>query len=499
MKKLGLRDFVAPITTCMPCSGRPGAALGAAVFALCTVLVGCHKEDDGVAPQPDASPGTDALSTESPAADTAPAPVDANSAPADTNPTSVDANPAIDVGTAASPLQRELAPEVPAADLTTLSSDNAAFAFDLYAKLKAGNGDVAFSPVSISLALAMTYAGAANGTAAEMAKTLHFTLPSDQLHRAFNGLDQTLVSRGVGRPALDGSLMQLTIANSLWLDQSFLLRSSFLDTLAVNYGAGVNLVDFINTPDAARRGINAWVADQTAGKIAELLAPESISNSVRLVLANAIYFNAAWQSPFNATFNHSSSFTLLDGTVTSKSYMYQSLSIPAGPGTGFVAAALPYQDERLSMVIVLPDAGRFAEVESSLDGAGLASLVTGLTYQKVSLYLPPFHVDTHASLKDLLASLGMPSAFGPFADFSAMANDPLYISDVIHEAFVTVAEKGTEAGAATAVIMGDASISMDAGPPPLLVKADRPFLYFIYDKPTGAILFMGRVLDPAQP
>jgi len=499
MKRLGLGDFAAPITTCMSCYSRPGAALEAAIFALCTVLVGCHKNDgSGAAPQPDASTGMDALSTQVPTTEPAPAPVDANPAPADTKTPSVDANPAFDVGTAASPLQRELAPQVPTADLTTLASENAAFAFDLYAKLKAGHGDVAFSPASISLALAMTYAGAANGTAAEMAKTLHFTLPPDRLHRAFNGLDQTLVSRGEGRPALDGSLMRLTLANSLWLDRSFLLRSGFLDTLAVNYGAGVNLVDFINTPDAACQRINAWVSDQTAGKIAELLAPKSCNNSVRLVLANAINFNAAWQSPFNATFNHSSSFTLLDGTATSKSFMYQSMSIPAGQGSGFVAAVLPYQDDRLSMVIVLPDAGRFAEVESSLDGAGLATLVTGLTYQKVSLYLPPFHVDTHASLKAMLASLGMPSAFGPSADFSILANDPLYISDVIHEAFVTVAEKGTEAGAATAVIMGDGSISMDSGPPPMLVKADRPFLYFIYDKPTGAILFMGRVLDPAQ-
>jgi serpin B len=331
-----------------------------------------------------------------------------------------------------------------------------------------------------------------------MAKTLHFTLPQDRLHPAFNGLEQALTSRGAGRPAADGSLMRLTIANSLWLDRTFTLRNGFLDTMAVSYGAGVNLVDFINTPDIARQQINAWVSEQTAGNIPELLPPKIIDSHVRLVLADAIYFNAAWQSPFNATYNHSSSFTLLDGTAVPKQFMYQSSIMPAMQGTGFVAAALPYQDNQLSMVVVLPDAGRFTEIESSLDGTGLATLVKGLTYQKVSLYLPRFHIDTHASLKDMLIGLGMPTAFADGADFSGMASDPLKIGDVIHQAFITVAEKGTEAGAATAVIMVDASASMDAGPPPLLVKADRPYLYFIYDQPTGAILFMGRVLNPAQ-
>jgi len=147
---------------------------------------------------------------------------------------------------------------------------------------------------------------------------------------------------------------------------------------------------------------------------------------------------------------------------------------------------------------VVPDLGRFAEVEASLDATSFAALMKGLTNQKVDLYLPQFHIDTRASLKAMLASLGMPSAFTPGADFSGMSTEPLYISEVIHQAFVNVAEKGTEAGAATAVVLADASLAGDAGPPPLLIKAERPYLYFIYDVPTGAMLFMGRVLEPIQ-
>ena len=163
---------------------------------------------------------------------------------------------------------------------------------------------------------------------------------------------------------------------------------------------------------------------------------------------------------------------------------------------------MPYQDDRLSLVVVVPDAGKFADVESALDATSFGALLTGLTSQKVSLYLPPFRIDTRASLPDTLKKLGMLSAFCPNdADFSGMdGSRQLCISNIIHEAFIAVAEKGTEASAATAVELEDASIAADGGyePLPLLVKAERPFLYFLYDQPTGAILFMGSVLDPLQ-
>jgi serpin B len=455
--------------------------MGLASFVLLGMLPGCGSNPSEIlSGDPDAS----IIAADGSGLAVAPPPV-------------MDANPSLDGAQAASALQRELDPKVPAADMATLASDNGAFAFDLYRKLTADSGNVVFSPASVSIALAMTYAGAANATATEMAGAIHFTLPQVRLHRAFNGLDQMLASRGQELPA---GAARLNVANSMWLEQSYQLLPSFLDTLAWNYGAGVSLVDFIHAPDASRLKINAWAADRTSGKIAELLAPGMINDLTRLVLTNTVYFNAAWLNPFNALNNHANNFTLLDGSVASRNFMYASLSASAMQGAKFVAASLPYQDARLSMVVVVPDAGEFAQVEASFDWASLASLVNGAAYQKISLYLPPFHLDTRASLPEALKSLGMTSAFchpGP-ADFSAMGAGGLCISEVIHEAFITVAEQGTEAGAATAVVLADSSIAMDAGAPPLLVRADRPFLYFIYDNPTQTILFMGRVLDPNQ-
>jgi len=415
----------------------------------------------------------------------------------------VDANPTSAIGLAASSLEREMNPQVSAADSTTLASDNAAFAFDMYSKLKDARSNVVFSPASISLALAMTYAGAASTTATEMAQALHFTLPPDRLHRAFNALDQALASRGQGMLGADGGVMRLDIANSAWLERSYSLLPAYLDVLALNYGAGVNLVDFMGTPEASRVKINAWVSDKTQGNIAELLSPAMITSATKLVLTNAVYFNAAWKNPFNALYDHDNNFTLLDGSVTTRRYMYASLTgIKAKQGTNYVAAALPYQDDRLSLVVVVPDAGKFSDVESALDAKSFENLLTGLIAQKVSLYLPPFRIDTRASLPDTLKKLGMLSAFCPGdADFSGMdGTRQLCIKDVIHQAFIAVAEKGTEAAAATAVVMEDASMPGDGGsePPPLLVKAERPFLYFLYDQPTGAILFMGSVFDPLQ-
>ncbi|HJX51472.1 MAG TPA: serpin family protein [Polyangia bacterium] len=405
--------------------------------------------------------------------------------------------PAAKLDTAKSSVQRVVDPPVPAADSTTLASDNAAFAFAAYKQLIATNTNLIFSPASISIALAMTYAGAAGATATEMAQTLHFTLPPERLHPAFNALDQALASRGEGQLGADGGPMRLNIVNAAWAEKTYAFRSDFLDTLAANYGAGVNLLDFFTSPDPSRLTINAWVADKTENKIQDLLPPGSIDNSTTLVLTNAVYFNAAWNTPFDPNDTYDGSFTLLDGSSATVKFMRATLSgIPAMQGTNFVAASLPYADDRLSLVVVVPDAGQFNQVESSLDAPALGTLVAGLSSQGVRLALPRFKVLTGTSLKDLLVVLGMTSAFtGGLADFSGMdGTHNLFISDVIHKAFIDVAEKGTEAAAATAVVMNAGS----APPTGLLVDATRPFLYFLRDQPTGAILFMGRVLNPSQ-
>ena len=409
-----------------------------------------------------------------------------------------DAAPAPQVSTAMSLIQRIADPQVPSAASTTLASDNAAFAFAAYKQLIATNTNLIFSPASISIALAMTYAGAAGSTATEMAQALHFTLPPAQLHPAFNALDQALASRGQGKLGADGGPMRLHIVNAAWAEKTYAFRSDFLDTLAANYGAGVNLLDFLDAPEPSRLTINTWVADQTENKIQDLLPPNSIDSSTALVLTNAVYFNAAWNTPFDPNDTYDGSFTLLDGSGVTVKFMDADLfALPAMQGTNFVAASLPYADKNLSLLVVVPDAGKFSQVESSLDATALGALVAGLTGQHVSVALPRFKVETGTKLNELLKTLGMPSAFlSGIADFSGMdGTRNLYIADVFHKAFIDVAEKGTEAAAATGVVMKTVSLPP---PPDLVVNANRPFLYFLRDQPTGAILFMGRVLDPSQ-
>ena len=462
-------------------------------------LAGCGSDSGN--PVPDAtasSPDTMAVPDTTPGsvqvADAAPATV-TDAAPATDG--VIDAAPALDFGTATSPIQRITAPQVPAADSTTLASDNAAFAFAAYQKLIATNTNLVFSPASISIALAMTYAGAAGTTASEMAQALHFSLPPAQLHPAFNALDQALASRGEGYLGADGGPMRLRIVNALWAEQTYTFKSDFLATLAANYGADVNLLDFINAPNPSRITINDWVAEQTEDKILDLLPPDAIDSSVKLVLTDAVYFNARWATAFDPSETRDSSFALLDGSQVTTKFMSADLAnLPALQGTNFKAVSLPYADKQLSLVVVVPDAGQFTQVESSLDATALATLVAGMTPKTVALSLPRFRIETGANLGDLLKALGMTSAFAPgSADFSGMdGTRNLFISKVMHKAFIDVGENGTEAAAATAVVMKDAGMLLVD----MSVWADHPFLYFVRDAPTGAILFMGRVLDPSK-
>jgi serpin B len=392
--------------------------------------------------------------------------------------------------------QRVTDPQVSAADRATFASDNEAFALAAYQKMVPLDGNIVFSPASISIALAMAYAGAAGTTASEMAAALHYTLPPARLHPAFDWLDLQINSRGEGKLGADGGPMRLHVVNAAWAERTYTFKSDYLDVLATSYGAGINLLDFLTGSESARLTINAWVAGQTENKILDLLPTGAVDSSTRLVLTNAVYFNAAWKQAFDPQNTHDFSFTLLDGSQVTTKFMGAELAnTPAVQGEGFVAVELPYQDEQLSMLVVVPDGGTFAAFESSLDAGKLDTIIAGLTPQAILLSLPRFKVETGQGLEDLLKALGMTSAFefGP-ADFSSMdGTRNLYVSKVIHKAFIDVAEKGTEAAAATAVTM-----SAGAMPVGLNIDADRPFLYFLRDQPTGAILFMGRVLDPTK-
>jgi serpin B len=389
---------------------------------------------------------------------------------------------------------RVTSPAVPQANLAELVAGNSTFAFELYQQVRNQPGNVFYSPYSISLALAMTYAGARGETEQQMADTLRFTLPQERLHAACNALDLELASRGEGAAGADGEGFRLNIVNRLWGQVGYVFLTEFLDVLAENYGAGLCLLDFANEPEPSRLEINDWVSDQTEGRIEDLIPPNAISSLTRLVLTNAIYFNAAWDAPFDEDLTEDGPFYLLDGGTVSVPMMRQEETFGYAAGDGYQAVELPYDGNELSMVILLPDAGRFEEFESALDWAPVSGFVALLARQRVDLSIPRFTFEWSTSLKDVLSAMGMPLAFGGAADFSGMDGTlQLFIGDVLHKAFVAVNEEGTEAAAATAVIM-----ELTAVPPAaLVVTVDRPFVFLIRDIETGAILFVGRVVNPS--
>ena len=389
---------------------------------------------------------------------------------------------------------RAAAPAVPTGDLAELTAGNNAFAFALYQSIREADGNLFYSPYSISLALAMTYAGARTDTERQMAETLRYALSQSALHPAFNALDQMLASRGQGAQGKNGQPFRLSIANSIWGQKDYKFLAEFLDTLAVNYGAGLRLLDFATAPEPARQTINKWVSDETAGKIPDLLPDGSIDSDTRMVLANAIYFNAAWLNPFEKDQTHDGAFHLLGGGDVTVPMMNATEFFNHAQGAGYQAVELPYSGGELSMVILLPDEGKFKDFEASLDAARVDDILKGLEGAQVNLTMPKFKYDARLELADILSAMGMPIAFSEAADFSGMDGDrKLFISDVYHKAFVAVDEAGTEAAAATAVVMKLTAMPAQ----PVEVKVDRPFLFLIRDIQTGAILFVGRVMNPA--
>ncbi len=397
------------------------------------------------------------------------------------------------VQVAASSRPREQAPSAAPEDLQALAQGNTAFALDLYHVLAAEPGNLFYSPYSISVALAMTYAGARGDTASQMAQTMHFDLPQDRLHPAFNAYSLDLEARADA--VTEGTPFELSLANSLWGQQGFDFLPEFLDLLAEHYGAGMRLVDFATDPESARQAINQWASDETRERIQGLIPPGAIDALTRLVLANAIYFKAAWMHPFEAEATGPAPFHRLDGTTVEVPMMRQEESYAYALGDGYQALVLPYESGNVSMVILLPDEGRFQAVEEALGPSMVEDIMAGLTHGPVLLSLPKFRFESSFSLGEALTALGMTDAFEPEqADFSGMdGRRDVYIGAVLHKAFVSVDEKGTEAAAATAVIMRITSAPIGE---PIEFRVDRPFIFLIRDDQTGTILFAGRVLDP---
>jgi serpin B len=387
---------------------------------------------------------------------------------------------------------RDASPQVSPDTQAQLVEGNNAFAFDLYRSLAENGGNIFFSPYSISEALAMTYAGAKGQTESDMATALHFTLTQDKLHPSFNWLDLELANRGENAKGKDNEGFRLNVANALWGQQDYKFLSPFLDTLAINYGAGLRTVNFIKNTEQSRITINDWVAEQTEDRIKDLIPQGSLNDLTRLVLTNAIYFNAAWLNPFDTDKTETGIFYRLDGSAVSASIMKQVESMRYASGENYQAVELPYDGRELSMIILMPDEGTFTEFEKSLDSTAFQEILQQLRTHEVTLTVPKFQYESSFGLKDALSSLGMGIAFTDGADFSGMnGTNNLLIQDVLHKAFISVDEAGTEAAAATAVIVG-----LTAMPQPAEMTINRPFIYLIRDNATGSLIFVGRVLDP---
>lgn len=367
-----------------------------------------------------------------------------------------------------------------------IAGSNNAFAFDLYKQIAAGQGNLFLSPYSISSALAMAYAGARGNTEAQMAKVMRYELPQEVLHRAFGQINEVL-----NKPSKD---YKLSVTNALWSQIGLDFAKGYLETVQTGYGPGLRLVDFAGKTEQARLTINKWVEEQTENKIKELIKPEVLDPLTRLVLTNAIYFKGQWEQQFKKELTKDADFTLLSRKTARVPFMNQQGSFNFAEVDGLKAIELAYAGGDLSMLVLLPkSAADYQEFEKNLSYAMFSELISRLRKETVSISMPKFTFEAELGLGGTLQRMGMTDAFSDYlANFSGISDTFLYITAVIHKAFIEVNEEGSEAAAATAVVMGTKSIA----PEPRQFIADRPFFFAIRDLRTGSILFMGRVQDP---
>lgn len=396
-----------------------------------------------------------------------------------------------------SSVPRDMQPDVPSGNLEILVNGNTSFGINLYQDVKQGNENLIFSPYSISVALAMAQAGAKEKTLQQMNDVLRFSLPVEDLHPAINALQLELNKREINDYEEGKKDFELSIVNSIWGEKTYTFLPEYLDLLAKNYGAGLRLADFIQQPDASRKEINQWVSDRTNDRIKDLLPENSITELTRLVLTNAIYFKASWLHQFEPGMTQNGVFTLLGGEDVQVPMMHQTETFGYASQDGYQLISLPYEGNKLSMLIILPDENNFTQVEEAMSGLDFQNLVSAISYTQLDLSMPKFKIESSIGLADQLDAMGMKDAFSPgIADFSGMdGTHDLYISAVQHKAFIEVDETGTEAAAATAVVVGIESMPNDE---PLKVNIDRPFVFMIIDNKTGSVLFLGRVINPAS-
>ncbi len=362
------------------------------------------------------------------------------------------------------------------------------FTFDYLSNL--GDHNSIFSSYSVSASLAITYAGSSGKTEEEMAQTMYFPQKTKEFHTAFYGLNNALVKR-----KHEG--ISLHIANALWADNTTLLLDDYLTTTNEYYGAGVNRVDFINQTEKTRLKINRWIEEQTENRIKDMLEPNTITPLTRLVITNAIYFLGSWQDVFLEENTEDKSFYLTSGEEITTPFMQREGFYNYSFNDDTKIVEIPYEKKELAMVIIIPKVEHtLQELVNRLNYEEFEKNISTLTRGYISFQIPKFSFESKYNLKDLLIKLGMQKAFTDKADFSHMisSDQELQIDEIIHQAFIEVNEKGTEAAASTAVVMRTTAFQDEVKP--IVFRADRPFMFFIRDTVNGAILFSGTLYDP---
>lgn len=377
-------------------------------------------------------------------------------------------------------------------DVACVVKGNTNFAINIYQKIHPESGNIFFSPYSISTALAMTYVGARSETDKQMAQALHFSLTQEQLHPAFSELQSEL------QKLQKKFNFKLNIANALWIEKSYKLLSEFLKVNQKHYDANLFHLDFKEKTERSRRKINDWVEKKTEGKIRDLLSEGIITALTRLVLTNTIYFKAEWENQFKAESTKPEDFWMTAKDRTEVQMMRQKSYFGYKEDENLQVLEMPYKGRAISMFVFLPKKrDGLSELESCLNSSTLSEWTTNIKRQEVLVFMPKFKTTKDLNLKEILKSLGMTDAFSYKADFSGMeSKKELYISDAVHKAFIEVDEAGTEAAAATAVVM-EVTSALPIKEPPVF-KADHPFMFLIQDSETKSILFMGRLTNPGD-
>ena len=367
------------------------------------------------------------------------------------------------------------------------------FSFDLYHVLSAGSlSNTFYSPLSISSALAMTYVGANGETAEQMQSTLHYGPQVDLFHSEYGAMIDSLSSK-------KEQDFRMNIANAIWVQDKYKLKNYFVETVKKDYKSEVRSMDFVDQPEASRDTINYWVEKKTAGKIQDLIPAGMIDNMTRLILTNAVYFNAEWANKFNKKLTNEENFYCLDNKVVRTDMMYQREHYPVSQTKDYTILEIPYKGYEYSMLIILPtENDGLVKLSKVLSENDIIAHDKNKKHEDVLVYFPKFKMETEYELKNPLSALGMPLAFSDAADFSNITGGKdLKISSVIHKAFIEVDEEKTEAAAATAVVMKMTSMA-PSPKAPLEFRADHPFLFIIRSRNDGAILFMGQLTNPGS-